>query len=228
MTLDDETPKPGPAPGGQLWLAVLVGALATSLAAVVVLGVRHAQAPDAEPEAAQSAAPPPTLEPPVATVPVEIADEPEPASVSGGIPEPVYTEADANKTAEDAGNEFLAAARQRDGKTLAKYAPRAKLASYASEDDAVRDLCALSFDQAHVVRGKSTSGKAVVIAAASNREITDQDGKPSPIDVVLQFQRENGYWKLFRQQWLVATPLAEYEAEATNWLTNATAAVPAR
>lgn len=222
----DDSAAGRPRPPNTLWLVVLTCALVLSGGAVFVLASRHVMKSVSDPEAAVSAssdAPAPgTFPPSAAAEPALVTPEPERA-VAGGLPEPSYTKEDARRSAEEAGRDFLAAVQQGDAKRLVKYALRAKRATYQSEDDALRDLRALSFDEARVVRSRTMDDKAVLIAAARVDQITDDKGQPSPIDVVLQLQREGGHWKLFRQQWLIATPLAESEQEALQWLESAPA-----
>jgi len=222
--MNDDSPGEPTRAGAGLWLIVLACAFVASVATLFVVGSRYVMKSLDTPKQASAVGPmtppptlPATLPPAAPTDPPDVAPEPERA-VGAGVPEPPYTAEDGRRTAEDAGRDFLAAVQQGDGKRLVKYALRAKRADYESEDDALRDLRAMSFDEARVVKSRARDDKAVLIVAARVKEFTDDKGNPSPVDVVLQLQREDGHWKLFRQQWLVATPLAEYEQEAMSWL----------
>jgi hypothetical protein len=145
----------------------------------------------------------------------------EPPAPSGRtrLPVPRLTAQDAARSAEEAYADLWSALRRGDGGAASKYVPAAKLATLESAEAVVDSFMGLSpIDELSPGKPATSGDKAVIFAKASSSAITDQKGKPSPIDVVVRMAREDGYWKVISQMWLVSTPPEKEQREAMAWL----------
>lgn len=128
-------------------------------------------------------------------------------------------EAQDTRSPDEAYRDLWAALEQRDGAEASKYVPAVKLQAMKSGDDVVSSFLVLSpVKDLRVVRSTTTGDKAVLFVKASSQDITDDRGRPAPIDVIVRMAREDGHWKVHAQRWLVATPPATEQREALAWL----------
>ncbi len=154
--------------------------------------------------------------------------EPPAPSRRTGLPAPRFTAQDAGRSAEQAYLDLWSALQRDDGAAASKYVPAAKLATFETAPEVVSSFMSLSpIDELRLGKSTTSGDKAVLFANASSSAITDAKGKPSPIDVVVRMARENGYWKVISQMWLVSTPPEQEQREAMAWL-QAPAATGAR
>jgi hypothetical protein len=61
----------------------------------------------------------------------------------------------------------------------------------------------------------------VIFGKATSAATVDNEGKPVPLEVVARMYRENGYWKVLSQMWLVSTSPDRERQDATAWLRSA-------
>lgn len=128
-------------------------------------------------------------------------------------------EAQDTRSPDEAYRDLWAALERRDGAEASKYVPAVKLQAMKSGDDVVSSFLVLSpVKDLRVVRSTTTGDKAVLFVKASSQDITDDKGRPAPIDVVVRMALENGYWKVLSQMWLVSTPPAAEQHKALTWL----------
>lgn len=131
---------------------------------------------------------------------------------------PQFTAADARRSADDAYKDLWAALLGGVGTTATKYVPTAKLQTMRNERAVVADFMGLPVSRVQVSKTTTNGDKAVLFAKATAAGITDEKGRPATVEVVVRMYRENGYWKVLSQMWLVSTPPERERQEALGWL----------
>jgi hypothetical protein len=111
-----------------------------------------------------------------------------------------------------------------DAATAKKYVPTSKLRTMRSERAVIADFMGLPVSQIQVGKTQTVGNKAVIFAKGTAASITDERGRPSPVEVVVRMYREDGYWKVLSQMWLLSTSPDRERQEATGWLKSAPAA----
>jgi hypothetical protein len=134
---------------------------------------------------------------------------------------PQFTAADARRPPEDAYKDLWSALLRGDGTAATKYVPSAKLRTMRDEKAVVADFMGLPVSQVQVSKTQTAADKAVIFAKAKAAGHTDERGNPAPIEVVVRLFRENGYWKVLSQMWLVSTNPDRERQEAVTWLKSA-------
>jgi hypothetical protein len=174
--------------------------------------------------------PPPSARPVESTPPPPRVTQPAPPpTTQPRAPEPTlapaqFAPADARRSAEDAYKDLWSALLKGDAATAKKYVPTSKLRTMRSERAVIADFMGLPVSQIQVGKTQTVGNKAVIFAKGTAASITDERGRPSPVEVVVRMYREDGYWKVLSQMWLLSTSPDRERQEATGWLKSAPAA----
>ena len=217
------------------WLAALGLAMAGTLAVAGYAGFHFIRGLSTQAREALRPYPPPTTAPrrpetpaPARATPVAPPTRATPPAAArpaaAGLGAPPFTAEDGRRSADDAYRDLWVALGRRDGAAASKYVPAAKLTTLKSESEVVSHFLGLPVSQVKLAKSTTSGDKAVLFAKTSSSAFTDDKGRPAPVDVVVRMARENGYWKVQSQMWLVSTPPEQEQREAMAWLK----AAPAR
>jgi hypothetical protein len=128
-------------------------------------------------------------------------------------------EAQDARSPEEAFRDLWAALERRDAAEAALYVPTASLQAFKTGDEVIDSFLVLSpVKDMRIARSTTTGDKAVLFARASSEDVTDEKGRPAPIDIIVRMVREDGHWKVLAQRWLVSTPPATEQRDALAWL----------
>jgi hypothetical protein len=155
--------------------------------------------------------------------PVHVAAPPAPATAPArpgpAALTPRFTAEDAQRAADEAYRDLWAGIAKRDAEVAIKYVPAAKLRAMTTGEEAIDSFLGLSpIENVRVVEATTAGDRAVLFAKASSPSITDERGRPAPVDVVVRMAREDGHWTVQSQLWLVSSDPAEQQADALAWL----------
>ncbi len=128
------------------------------------------------------------------------------------------TPSDRRLTPDKAYLQLWSAIDREDALAVAKFVPSNKLRKLKTYDAVHADLVGLVVVDLRVVASEYRGNKALVVAHGTSTGMTDRQGRPVSVDVVVRMIREEGVWKVLAQRWLVATPIDATKAEARAWL----------
>ncbi len=216
--MSEDAPHGSRGPLSIAWLAVLSAGLLASVALVAVIGFRFARVGLADLRAAIAAKPsaaPTRLPMPTVTASPE---QQRVLAPTARMPAPRYGPSDAARNAPDAYADLMHASQRGDAATVAKYLLQAELGRKQPVEQALRELMPpVPIEALVLARSKPSGDRAVLLFNAQAPRVQDVKGKPAPIQVVVRMLREDGYWKLFRQTWLINSPPGQHESEALAW-----------
>ncbi len=174
---------------------------------------RPAPPPVTRPVETTLAQQPPRVTQPAPPPPTTAARPPEPT-----IAPPQFTAADARRSAEDAYKDLWSALLKGDGAAAKKYVPTAKLRTMRNERDVLSNSVGMAVSQVQVGKTQTAGDRAVIFAKATSASFKDDKGKSVPFELVARMYRENGYWKVLSQMWLVSTSPERERQDAIAWL----------